>query len=102
MDTDLRNRLRIASSRLDEVNAFLLDPNNRAINDFLAVVDKYGTIEEINRKAAEARSLPNLKQRLQAISSPYLADLAWLEDQRDRGAFIPMADYRRKVAGQPV
>jgi hypothetical protein len=99
MDTDLRNRLRIASSRLDEVNAFLLDPNNRAINDFLAVVDKYGTIEEINRKAAEARSLPNLKQRLQAISSPYLADLAWLEDQRDRGAFIPMADYRRKVVG---
>jgi hypothetical protein len=99
MDTDLRNRLRIASSRLDEVNAFLLDPKNRAINDFLAVVDKYGTIEEINRKAAEARSLPNLKQRLQAISSPYLADLAWLEDQRDRGAFIPMADYRRKVVG---
>jgi len=99
MDKDLRNRLRIAGSRLDEVNAFLLDPNNQAINDFLAVVDRYGTAEEINRKAAEARALPNLKQRLQAINSPYLADLAWLEEQRDKGAFIPMADYRRKVLG---
>lgn len=99
MDNDLRKRLGIAGSRLDEVNAFLLDPNNRAINDFLAVVEKYGTAEEINRKAAEARALPNLKQRLHAISSPYLADLAWLEEQRDKGAFIPMADYRRKVLG---
>ena len=99
MDNDLRKRLGIAGSRLDEVNAFLLDPNNRAINDFLAVVEKYGTVEEINRKAAEARALPNLKQRLHAISSPYLADLAWLEEQRDKGAFIPMADYRRKVLG---
>ena len=99
MDNDLRKRLGIAGSRIDEVNAFLLDPNNRAINDFLAVVEKYGTVEEINRKAAEARALPNLKQRLHAISSPYLADLAWLEEQRDKGAFIPMADYRRKVLG---
>ncbi len=99
MDNDLRNRLRIAGSRLDEINALLLDPSNRAINDFLAVVEKYGTVEEINRKAAEARSLPNLKQRLQAIDSPYLADLAWLEEQRDKGAFIPVADYRRKVLG---
>jgi hypothetical protein len=99
METDLRNRLKIASNRLDEVNAFLLDPDNPAINAFLEVVDRYGTVEEINRKAAEARSLPNLKQRLEAINSPYLADLAWLEEQRDRGAFIPMAEYRRKVLG---
>jgi len=53
------------------------------------VVEKYGTVEEINRKAAEARALPNLKQRLQAINSPYLADLVWLEEQRDKGAFVP-------------
>ena len=62
-------------------------------------IEKYGTVEEINRKAAEARALPNLKQRLQAINSPYLADLVWLEEQRDKGAFVPMADYRRRVLG---
>ena len=58
MDNDLRTHLHIPSSRLDEINALLLDPNSRVINDFLAVVEKYGTVEEINRKAQEARQLP--------------------------------------------
>ena len=97
MDNDLRNRLRISQDRLDEINGLLLDPNNQAINDFLAVVAKYGTPKEINRKAEEARALPRLRQQLQAIDSPYLADLNWLAQQRVKGSFISMADYRRKV-----
>jgi hypothetical protein len=99
MDNDLRNRLKIAEACLDEINALLLDPNSRVINDFLAVVEKYGTVEEINRKAQEARQLPNLLARLKAINSPYLADLEWLVEQRDRGAFVSIADYRRQVLG---
>lgn len=99
MDNDLRNRLRIATERLDEINALLLDPNNRAINEFLAVVAKYGTPEEINRQAEEARSMPNLRRRLQDIGSPYLADLDWLDEQRARGAFISMASFCHKVLG---
>jgi hypothetical protein len=99
MESDLRNRLRISESQLAEINALLLDPNIRAINDFLAVVEKYGTVEEINRKAQEARHLPNLMARLQEIRSPYLADLEWLAEQRDRRAFVGVADYRRKVLG---
>jgi hypothetical protein len=35
------------------LNAVLLNPDMRVINDFLAVVEKYGTPEEINRQAAE-------------------------------------------------
>ena len=99
METDLRSRLKISPRCLDEINALLLDPDCRAINDLLAVVEKYGTVDEINRKAAEARSLPNLMARLWEIRSPYLADLEWLIEQRDRGAFIRIADYRRKVLG---
>ncbi len=99
METDLRSRLRISPRCLDEINALLLDPDCRAINDLLAVVEKYGTVDEINRKAAEARALPNLMARLQEIRSPYLADLEWLIEQRDRGAFIRIADYRRRVLG---
>jgi hypothetical protein len=99
MNGDLRNRLRISESRLDEINALLLDPNTRVISDFLAVVEKYGTVQEINRKAREARHLPALMARLKEIGSPYLADLEWLADQRDRNAFISVADYRRKVLG---
>ncbi len=102
MDTDVRDRLKIGQDRLDEINALLLDPDNRVINDFLAVVGKYGTVEEINRKAEEARQLPNLMARLGEINSPYLADLEWLIEQRDREAFISIADYRRKVLGERV
>jgi hypothetical protein len=99
MESDLRKRLRISEKRLEEINALLLDPNTQVINDFLAVVGKYGTVEEINRKAEAARHLPNLMARLREIDSPYLADLDWLLEQRDRGAFISVADYRRKVLG---
>ncbi len=96
---DFRTRLRISQARFDEVNAFLLDPHNRAVSAFLDVVAKYGTPEEINRRAAEARHLPNLLARLKAMRSPYLSDLEWLAAQRDRRAFISIADYRQKVLG---
>jgi hypothetical protein len=100
MESELRNRLQISQSQLDEINALLLDPNSQVINDFLAVVEKHGSVDEINRKAEEARKLPNLMERLKALDSPYLADLEWLTEQRDQGAFIPVADYRRKILGE--
>jgi hypothetical protein len=99
MDDDLRKRLTISPERLAEINALLLDPNSRVVNDFLAVVEKHGSVEEINRRAEEARSLPNLLARLEEIGSPYRADLDWLAEQRDREAFISVADYRRKILG---
>lgn len=97
---DLRQKLQISAEQLDEINALLLDPNTQVINDFLAVVAKYGTVEEINRKAVEARSLPNLMARLKETGSSYLKDVEWLIEQRDKGAFISVADYRRKVLGE--
>lgn len=96
---DLREKLKISAAQLDEINALLLDPSTQVINDFLEVVAKYGTVEEINRKAAEARSLPNLMARLKETGSPYLKDIEWLIEQRDKVAFISVADYRRKVLG---
>ena len=100
MDSNLRNRLRIPADRLDEINALLLDPDTKVVDDFLKVVEKHGTVDEINRKAQEARRLPNLLGRLKEIGSPYLADLEWLIEQRDRHAFISVADYRRKLLGE--
>ncbi len=99
MDARLRSKLGISQVRLDEINALLLDPDSRIVNDLLAVVARYGSPDEINQKATRARSLPNLLSRLEAISSPYLADLAWLTEQRDRGAFVTVADFRRQVLG---
>jgi hypothetical protein len=37
--------------------------------------------------------------RLRKLNSEYVHDIEWLIRQRDRGAFITMADYRRKVLG---
>ncbi|MFC2037291.1 hypothetical protein ACFLYD_04880 [Chloroflexota bacterium] len=97
MESDLRNRLRISTSRLEDINALLLDPNTQLVHDFLAVVEKYGTIEQINRRADEARHLPRLMARLKEAGSPYLSGLEWLIEQRDQGAFVSVADYRRGV-----
>ncbi|MBL7161589.1 MAG: hypothetical protein ISS57_03210 [Anaerolineales bacterium] len=97
--TDLRNRLKIPTDRLDEINAVLLNPDMRVMNDFYDVVAKYGTPEEINAKANEARKMDNLLARVKETKPEHLADLEWLIEQRDAGAFISVADYRRKVLG---
>jgi hypothetical protein len=96
---DLRSKLKITQARLDIVNALLLDPNNQVVNAFLDVVARHGSVQEINAKARAARHLPTLMDRLRETKSPYLQDLKWLIEQRDRGAFISVADYRRKVLG---
>jgi hypothetical protein len=99
MTDTLRERLVISKINLDEINALLLNPDTRVVNAFLDVVRKYGTPEEINRKAEAARRLPTLLSRLEAIKSPYLTDLKWLTEQRDYHTFISIPDYRRKVLG---
>jgi hypothetical protein len=96
----LRARLRIPADRLDAINAFLLDPRAQVVNDLLDVVAKYGTPEEINARASEARRLPNLLARLAEQGSPYLRDVNWLIEQRDQGAFVSEREYRRSVLGK--
>ncbi len=93
------NLLKIPYARLDEINAVLLDPETQVIKDFLNIVAKYGTPEEINQKASAARYLPALLSRVASTKPEYVADLEWLQEQRDRNAFITVPDYRRKVLG---
>jgi hypothetical protein len=95
----LLQKLRIPTARLEEINSALFRPDMRVISDFLDVVEKYGTPEEINQKAQEARQLPALLERLRQIRPEYIKDLDWLREQRDLGAFIRISDYRRKVLG---
>lgn len=99
MDDQLRQLLKIPYDRLDAINEILLDPETRVVQDFLAVVEKYGTPEDINRKAEAARHLPALLKRVEETCPDYLEDLQWLQEQRGRGAFISIKDYRRKVLG---
>jgi hypothetical protein len=99
---ELRDRLRIPADRLNEINAVLLGPNMRVMNDFLDVVARYGTPEEINAKAQEARKLDNLLGKVKGTKPEFLDDLNWLIEQRDAGVFVSVADYRRNVLGGAV
>ena len=99
MYEELREVLRIPYSRLDEINNVLLSPESSVINEFLEVVAKYGSPDEINDKARVAGQLPVLLQKVEDSKPEYLNDLRWLEKQRDRNAFISIADYRKKVLG---
>jgi hypothetical protein len=95
----LQEKLKINDARVAEINALLLDPDNALVSELLALVEKYGGPEAINKKAAEARQLDNLLRQLKAAKSPYLADLEWLTAQRDAGAFVTVADYRERILG---
>ncbi len=97
---DLRERLRIPSTRLDEINAVLLNPDTQIINDLLGIIQKYGTPEEINQKARQAGSLSNLFDLVRQKAPQYLEDLVWLQKQRDQHSFIDVKSYRRMILGE--
>lgn len=100
--TDLRQRLRISEQQLEEINDFILDPENELINQLLDLVERYGGPEEINRKATQARELESLLSQLKDQNSPYLSDLEWLARQRDLDAFISIKGFRGKVLGSKL
>jgi hypothetical protein len=96
----LGEKLIIREENVEEVNAFLLREDNPLINGVLEIVDRFGGVEEINRKAKENSRLENIMKRLERKKSPFVKDLEWLIKQRDKGAFISIPEYRKKVLGR--
>jgi hypothetical protein len=99
MDNQFRELLKIPCDRLDAINEVLLNPDTKIIQDLMDVVAKYGTPEEINRKAAEARKLENLFAKVRQTNPDYIRDLNWLTDIAKSGKFISISQYRQKVLG---
>ena len=99
MDKDLRPLLAIPTDRLNAINAVLLDPEEIVINDFLAVVAKYGTPQEINQKHRESRKLDHLMKIVNDRAPSYVSELNWLMEQRDHHAFASILEYRKRVLG---
>jgi hypothetical protein len=97
-----RQKLRIDPIRIDEINEFLLNEENPLITGLIDVIGKHGGIEEINKKAKDARRLDSLLEKLEKKKSPYMTDLQWLQEQRDNDAFISVSDYRRKILGDKI
>jgi hypothetical protein len=99
MAKDLQQLLKIPGDRLDIINEVLLNPDTKIIRAFLDVVAKYGTPEEINRKAMEAGKLENLYAKVQQAKPEYLKDLEWLADTARHGRFISIEEYRQNILG---
>ena len=96
---DLSKRLSIPADRLDAINTVLIDPKEQVIQDFLEVVAKYGSPEEINKKHKESRKMENLFKQVEERSPAYIDDLKWLIDQRDAKKFVSVNEYRRNLLG---
>ena len=95
----LQDKLKIDEANLKVINDFLLNPENPLIKSFFEIVEKYGSIEEINSKAAENGKIENLMKRLEAKKPEYVKDLNWLIEQKEKGAFIKLDDYYKKILG---
>ena len=96
---NLKDMLKIKTDDLDTVNQLITDPNNTMVKELCDLIEKFGGVEAINKKAQEARKPENLMQRLKEMGSPYLADLEWLIKQRDNNAFVSMDDYCKTHTG---
>jgi hypothetical protein len=97
---DLKTRLEIREENLKEINDFLLRKGNPLVDGLIKTVEKYGGVDEINRKARDSHKLENLVRKLEKKKSPFIKDLEWLTKQRDKEAFIRIPDYRRKILGK--
>jgi hypothetical protein len=96
---DIRKKLEIPKEALDSLNLFLLDEDNPLINELLNLLDKYGGIEEINKKAEEASKLDNLLAQLEKKNPNYVKDIEWLISEREKKSFISISEYRKKILG---
>ena len=99
---DIRKELKITNEALKAVNDFLLDEKNPLINKLFEVIEKYGGVEEINKKAKEESQLDNLLDKLKHKKLDYIQDIEWLIKQREKNAFISIPDYRKKILGDKL
>jgi len=97
--TDIKKNLLISDDKLKAINDFFIKEDNPIIDSLLAVVDKFGGVDEINKKANEARQLDNLLAKLEKKKPDYAKDIDWLIDERDKESFISITDYRKKILG---
>jgi len=97
---ELRKKLKISNKALDTVNKFLFDEDNILINNLYEIIEKYGGVDEINKKAKEASEIENLLSKLKNKKPDYAQDIEWLIEQRDNNAFISIPEYRKKILGE--
>ena len=99
---NVNQMLFIKPGDIDRINRFFSNPDNLMAKELSELIEKFGGVDHINQKSKAARNIITLMQRLKEIDSPYLADLEWLIEQRDKKAFISMDDYCREHTGKEI
>jgi hypothetical protein len=99
---ELRDKLKIPESALEAINKFLLNDNNPLINSLLEIVERYGGVEEINKKAKEASNLETIIHKLAKVKPEYVDDIEWLIKQQENNSFISIPEYRKKILGDKI
>lgn len=97
--THITDLLAISPEDVGPVNQLLTSPDIEMTQALCDLIETFGGVKTINEKAMKAGRLDNLMHRLKQIGSPYLSDLEWLMEQRDRHTFVPMDDYCRSHTG---
>ena len=98
--TDLKEMLKIKAEDLDIVNQLITNHDNQQTKELCDLIEKFGGSKAINEKAQQAREPENMMQRLKEMDSPYVAELEWLMEQRDKKAFVSMDDYCQNIVGK--
>lgn len=93
----IQSPVHINPKDLEQINRMMADPDNPLVEDLAELIHRFGGAEAINEKAAKAGAPDSLRDRLKTMNSPYLADIEWLESQRDRGAFVSLDEYCHQV-----
>ncbi|KKN31984.1 hypothetical protein LCGC14_0818410 [marine sediment metagenome] len=96
----LREKLKIPLNALEALNDFIMNENNPLINDLFKIIEKYGGIEDINKKAEEANRIDVILHKLEKKKPEFVKNIQWLEEQRDKNAFISIPKYKRKILGE--
>lgn len=97
---DLRSKLKMGEGNVEEINRFLVRRDNPLVDRLIAIVEKHGGVNEINRRARENRKPEVLIERLEKKHSHFVKDLDWLTKQRDKEAFISIPDFRKRILGK--
>jgi len=89
---NLLHRLKVGENRLREINRFLIRPGQRADREVAGRGGEARRPQADQQASGEGRQAVEPVETAQGAALPHLADLKWLAGQRDRGAFIGLAD----------
>ena len=89
----------ISADAIEQLNQYVMQSGRPLFREIEKIINKYGGVDEINRKAYEAGQISNLMNRLRSMDSPYYKDVLWLKEQCDKKTFVSISEYRKKVFG---